>query len=414
MFKPTTIQRKLLLPGLLTGTVFTATVFVGTLFAVTVFAATLFAEAAHAETGETSPRPISLELLSEYHIPGGARFEGACIGGLSALAYDPEQRLFFAVSDSRRDARIFTLRVTISEERKTNAEPKPRISGVEFESVIRLQTREGLPYPDDRVDPEGLVLVGDGTAFVSSEGVADDGVPPFVDRIDLATGEWLGTAPIPFAFKPRHQGTVQLQGVRSNLGFESLTASPDGRHLVTATESALAQDARDPDATLQRFARVLRFEDRHVPVLVGEFLYPLRIPEGKVVAHGLVELLALDNAGRLLAMERTWGPEIGMLIKLFEVHLDAARSDATQSDVDRSGLSPAAHTLPVLDKQLLLDFKELPILLDNLEGLAFGPRFADGSQSLLVLGDNDNTACQPPRRLTQMRPTKFLLFRLVY
>ncbi len=378
-----------------------ATIFAAVICATSPLADRLLADGPHAD----SPQPVSLELLSEYNIPGGARFEGACIGGLSALAYDPDQQLYFAVSDSRRDARLFTLRITLDEDERTGA----KINGVEFESIIRLYTREGLPYPDDRVDPEGLVRVGDGTAYLSSEGVADDGVSPFVDRIDLATGEWLGTAAIPLAFRPRHTDGVQRQGVRSNLGFESLTASLDGRHLYAATESALAQDALDPKATQDRFARLLHFETHQVPVLVDEYLYPLQVPEGNVVAHGLVELLALDNAGRLLAMERTWGPELGMIIKLFEIRLDV-----TRSEVDRSSLSPAARQLPVLDKQLLVDFKELPVLLDNFEGLALGPRLADGSQSLLILGDNDNTACQPPKRLSQMRPTKFLLFRLLY
>ncbi|MEM7582470.1 MAG: esterase-like activity of phytase family protein [Acidobacteriota bacterium] len=367
---------------------------------------------APAAAAKSSPK-TSLELLAEYNLPGGARFEGACIGGLSALAFDPEQARYYAVSDSRRDARFFTLRIDLGETTGEDGSTRPSLAGVTFERVTRLRTREGQLYPDDRVDPEGLVLIGDGTAYLSSEGAADLGVPPFVDRIDLATGEWLATAPIPLAFKPRHDaasdGSTQSQGVRSNLGFESLTGTPDGRLLYAATESALAQDVGDPEATQERYARVLRFEVGKTPRLTGEFLYPLRVPDGNVVAHGLVEMLALDNAGRLLAMERTWGPEIGMVIKLFEVDLQSQRPD-----VDRSRLSPAARSLAVLDKQLVLDLTELPVVLDNLEGLTFGPKLADGSQSLLMLGDNDNTECQPPQSLAQMRPTKFLLFRLLY
>lgn len=338
----------------------------------------------------------SLELLSAYSLPGGARFEGTCVGGLSALFYDRPNDRYFALSDSRRDARFYTLRITIG---ATGEEGRPGILGVDVESVVRLATREGLPYPDDRVDPEGFALFDSGSAFVSSEGVAADGVPPFVDRVNVTTGTWLGTLPLPAAYRPEHRDGAQLQGVRNNLGLESLTLAPGRRWLYAATESALAQDAADVEAGEEHFARVLRFELEPEPRLAGELLYPLVMPAGDVVVHGLVELLALDDAGRLLALERTFARDLGMRVKLFELRLDRA-DDA------------AGRTLPVLAKREVLDFATLPILLDNLEGLTFGPPLADGGETLLAVGDNDNTECAPPTSLAGMRPTQFLLFRL--
>ena len=349
---------------------------------------------------------VSIEFLSEYSIPGGFSFEGTCVGGLSALRFDRARDRYFAISDSRSDARYYELQLEIAGGSAGDSD-RPRIARITFERVIGLRTREGLPYTDGRVDPEGWVLFDEETAFISSEGVAEHGVPPFVDRIEVDSGEWLTTVPIPVAFRPQHRGETQIRGVRSNLGFESLTLSPDRQHLFVASESALAQDIRGLAEGVERFARLLHFETPAVPRLAGEFLYPLTPPAGNVVAHGLVELLALDDSGHLLALERTWGPELGMLIRLFEIRLDSLRQRA-----DRSTLSPAARSLPILDKQLLLDFKELPILLDNFEGMSFGPRLADGSESLLILGDNDNTDCHPPQQLSDLRPTKFLLFRL--
>ncbi len=347
--------------------------------------------------------PVHVEYLSEVEIPGGFEYEGTCVGGLSALAYDSVNERYFAVSDAAKDARYYTLRIDIS----AAPDSSPKIQGVEFESVVRLRTREGLPYPEGRVDPEGLALLDETSAFISSEGMARDDVPPFIDRIELATGEWLGQASIPLYFKPRHRQDLQTQGVRHNKAFESLTLTPNRRDLYVATESALAQDVRDLPSAAERYARLLHYRLETVPKLVGEMLYPLRLPEGNVVAHGLVELLALDDSGRLLAMERSWGPEIGMAVKLFEVRLAV-----TRSQVDRSRLSRTAVTLPVLDKRQILDFKDLPIVLDNFEGLTFGPLLPDGSESLLILGDNDNTECRAPQPPVPLRPTKFLLVRL--
>lgn len=353
--------------------------------------------------------PITLELLSAYDLPGGARFEGTCIGGLSALFYDAPGERYFAVSDSRRDARFYVLRVEIrgGDSDGGSEGGKPHIAQIVFERVARLHTREGLPYPDDRVDPEGFTLVGEGEAFISSEGVATEGVAPFVDLVDVETGEWLATAPVPLAFKPRHRDGVQVQGTRNNLGFESLTSSPDRRHLYVATESALAQDVTDLEAGAEHFSRLLHYALEPTPRLAAEVLYPLTYPAGEIVVHGLVELLALDDRGRFLALERTWGPQVGMVVKLFEFSLDEARGRPAPSRI-----SPPSQTLPVIAKRLVLDFADLPIVLDNFEGLTLGPRLADGSESLLVLGDNDNVDCAPPKKLSDLRPTKLLLFRM--
>lgn len=348
----------------------------------------------------------SVEFLSEYTLPPGMRFQDACVGGLSAIAYDTVGDRYFALSDSRRDARLFTLDVDVGE----TSEGQPEITAVKLETVVRLLTREGEPYPDGRVDPEGLVLTGDGEAFISSEGDAEKSVPPFVDLIDVGDGSYLQSAAIPLAFRPRHEAGVQVRGVRPNLGFESLALSPDRRHLYVASESSLAQDTPAGDkvpAGTRLFARLLHYQLDEVPRLESQLLYPLEQPAGEVVVHGLVELQPLDDDGRLLAMERTFGYDVGMVVKLFE--LDLGR---TLDEVDRSTLSPAAAELPVLEKRLVLDFADLPVTLDNFEGLTFGPPLPDGGDSLLVLGDNDNVDCQPTLNPVRMRPTKLLLFRL--
>ncbi len=382
------------------------------LLALATFAASAVAE-------EAEPAGVELEFLSEYMIPAGLRYGGTCVGGLSAIEHDRANDRYFVLSDSRDGARFYTLTIDI----EADADGRPFLTAAAFQSVVQLMTREGEPYPDGRVDPEGFVLASATDAFVSSEGIADEGVPPFVDRIDVRTGGFLQSAAIPVAFKPRHDGGEQVRGVRENLGFESLALSPGGRDLYVASESALAQDVagiddgtRTPFATL--FSRLLHFrldpvaatgEARLEPVprLAAELLYPLVEPPGDIVVHGLVELLALDDEGRLLALERTYGHDVGMLVKLFEVRLGE-----TLDSVDRSRLEPAARALPVLAKRLVLDFGDLPVRLDNFEGLTLGPTLPGGGESLLVLGDNDNVDCKATVNPLALRPTKILLFRL--
>jgi hypothetical protein len=56
-----------------------------------------------------------------------------------------------------------------------------------------------------------------------------------------------------------------------------------------------------------------------------------------------------------------------------------------------------------LKKQLLCDLQSLGIYLDNLEGMALGPLLPDGSQSLLLISDNN---------FNKEQVTQLLLFRL--
>jgi len=376
---------------------------------------------------------VAVDYLASYDLPAGLLYEGSCVGGLSALEYDPAADRYWAIADDSEEARYYRLRIDVED---PDGDGEARIGAVSLEQVVRLRSREGRVYGAGEVDPEGFVLAagdlaGDGpgagaTAWVSSEGVAENGVPPFVDRVEVATGAYLQSLTIPVDLHPEHDGDRQTRGVRQNLGFESLTLSEDRRHLWVATESAPAQDldgagGEEPRAGDRLYARLLHFGLEPSPRLLGRYLYPLTHPEGKRPIHGLVELLAIGGGGeggegeRFLALERTYSNVVGLAVKLFELRLGDFLDDAPGEDGPddaRYRLAPEDRGLPVLAKRHLLDLGELPPAVDNFEGLTFGPRLPDGSESLLVLGDNDNTACAPTVDPTRLRPTRLLLFRI--
>jgi hypothetical protein len=58
-----------------------------------------------------------------------------------------------------------------------------------------------------------------------------------------------------------------------------------------------------------------------------------------------------------------------------------------------------------LRKRLLLNLEDLEIDLDNLEGLAFGPKLSDGSQTLLLVSDDN---------FSDLQITQFLLFKVKF
>lgn len=348
---------------------------------------------------------LSLEYLGEYQLPE-QKYQGTPVGGLSALAYDRRSDRFYALSDDQSvfaPARFYTLKLALSD---------TGIQKVEIENVTLLKTQEGKTYPKYTIDPEGIALSPQKTVFISSEGVARNNISPSVGEYDLQTGRLRQNFPVPQRYIPDTNSDKQQQGVGDNLGFEALTLNPTGSipasgepiRLFTATESALTQDL-DPIESDEQGNQISQIKCRllhylvtdNPPILLSEHLYPLApIPVGAAY-HGLTELLAVDTGGHFLSLERSFGI-FGLTVRLFQLATGAATD--TSSIVSLKG---ELRAVTPIKKQLLLDLNELGITLDNLEAMTLGPRFPDGSQSLILVSDNN---------FSNTQITQFLLFRL--
>jgi len=352
---------------------------------------------------------VNITFLDATELPA-QRFEGTPVGGLSAITYDRPRDRYYVLSDDRSDqapARFYTLQIALD----TTQLDAPTFGSVTVEAVTPLQNEVGDPYAPGTIDPEGIALTPQQTLWISSEGVSRDGIDPFISEFDLATGRWRRSLPIPQRFRPHTEGE-QPQGIRDNLGFEPLTVSPIGTvasqgeplRLFTASESALSQDwdpnpPQDPDTPPRgESSRFLHYYiGEGPPLLIAEHLYPLDPPPSLALAHGLVELLALDQGGHFLALERSFGG-LGFGAKLFQIALGGASDTTTIASFNapQSGITP-------IRKQLLLDLSDLDLLLDNLEGMTFGPQLPNGNPSLILVSDNNFSDAQT---------TQFLLFEL--
>jgi hypothetical protein len=347
---------------------------------------------------------LSLDFLSQFQLPKQS-VENTPVGGLSGITYDRKRDLFYAISDDRSDfapARFYTLKLNLD----STLPQTPKIKDVAITGVTFIQDETGKPFAKGTVDPEGIALSPLGTLFISSEGIARDQIPPFVREFDLPTGEWKRSVPIPDRYTPGIKAD-QPQGVGDNLGFEALTLNITGGgtvaiepfRLFTATESALMQDA-SPDHPQQGESRnrLLHYSiDPTHSLLVSEHLYPMDAPASGASFHGLTDLLAIDQGGHFLSIERTFGSG-GFSVKVFQLVLNGA-SDTSRIDSFKGNL-PGVRPI---QKKLLLDLGQLGIRLDNLEAISFGPRLPDGSPSLVMVSD-DNFS---PQQVTQI-----LLFRL--
>ena len=125
---------------------------------------------------------------------------------------------------------------------------------VEVLDVTTLRDAGGQPFAPASLDPEGLTLDRRNDRLViTSEGIANAGIAPFVRTFDLA-GQQLGELPLPAAFVPGPG-----HGVRQNLGFESAAVTPNGQFLLVGAENALAQDGPPATVTGGSPARIIRY-----------------------------------------------------------------------------------------------------------------------------------------------------------
>jgi 3-phytase len=332
----------------------------------------------------------SYELIGIVNIPTGTQFEETEIGGLSSITYDPAHNVYYAISDDQGTidpVRYYTLSIDVSDGQLD-------LGDITFLEVTTILDASGVSYAPGSLDPEGLALAHEGSLYFTSEGFATRNPPvdPFINRMNL-NGHHTRSLLIPAKFLPGGAGT---QGVRGNLGFESLNVMPDQKTLVTASEGALAQDGPAANIGQSSFARILEYQlSSGQPG--NEYVYVVNpvaetpVPPDQFRVNGLVELLPLDNAGTMLALERSFsvGAEGGgNTIWLYEIQLQGATDVSGKFSLLNEVFTPVT-------KRLILNVEtDLGIEPDNIEGMAFGPALPDGRLPLILVSDNNFAANQ--------------------
>ncbi|OBQ41024.1 MAG: hypothetical protein AN485_03730 [Anabaena sp. MDT14b] len=328
----------------------------------------------------------SIEFIGQATLPTGLIFQKTEIGGLSGITYDAKNNLYYAISDDRgqkASPRFYTFTIDLSKGKLTNNDVIPV-------GVTNLLNTSNQPFPPNTTDTEGIAITNQDTIFVSSEGDVDKLINPFIKEFALASGKTISTLPIPDKFLPDSQ---KQKGIRNNLAFESLTITPNQKFLFTATENALIQDGPAAKSGVGTSSRILEY-NLLTKQPEREFLYqtepvtPLFNPTGKF-ASGLPDLLALNNQGNFLSIERSF-TGLGFTVFVFEISLENA-TDIHNFDsiakVDPDKIKP-------VEKKLLLDLRTLDVSLDNIEGLTLGAKLPDGQPSLILISDNNFNGLQ--------------------
>lgn len=348
-----------------------------------------------------------LEFIGMQILPTGSTVDGIRINELSAIAYDPERDQFLAVNDSPGPgaARIYRFELNYDGQ---------RFHDLEAVNARQLRYADGSVLPD--IDAEGLTLGPGGELYVATEGRSGTADPdsrnPAVWAFDLTNLRRTGVLPVPEKFLPRDRAgssvapgsRSQVSGVQLNLGFEGLTISPDGNTLYVVNEAALLQDDdRGPfDSELNQAqdsrSRILRFDrDAEGHWQAGAEKVYRSDPGTNVLFarrfNSVSSLLAIDNSGNLLVLER------GLIEN--NLHTGSYRIRIYSVNFNQPGTTDVADLPSLTD---LADGKELQELakhlvwegsagLDNIEGMTWG-RVVDGRRTLVLVSDNNSSRRQ--------------------
>lgn len=339
-----------------------------------------------------SQSSADIEFIGKDVLPTGTIFQKTEIGGLSGITYDAKNDVYYAISDDpgvRAPARFYTLKINLSQDRL-------RKGDISLVNVTPLLNEHGAIFPHYSTDTEGIAITNRNSIFISSEGNVNNLINPFISEFSLTTGKFMRTLPIPKKFLPSNNWH---EGVRQNLSFESLTITPDQKKLFTATENALVQDGTAAKSGISSYCRILQYN-----LLTNqpekEFLYqtqaivPFLNISGKF-ASGLTDLLALDNRGNFLSLERSFNGW-GFTIMLF--HVSSKNADDIHG-ID-SLLAIDTQKIKQVEKKLL---QKINLTLDNIEGITLGAKLSDGRPALILVSDNN---------FHRLQQTQVLAFKL--
>ena len=330
-----------------------------------------------------------LRFIGEQRLAHKMAFDGTIVGGLSGIDWSAKTGQWVAISDDKSDfspARFYRLALDYDAD---------GFRSVTVTSVVTLLQADGTPYPNKKdvaekggvvPDTESIRLdPADGSVWYTSEGDRKLGFNPFI-RHATPGGAMLGELPLNPMFAFHKDEEI---GPRDNLTFEGLSFAADGKSLWLGLEAPRYQDGpiATPEAGAVTRISHLALDGR----MLAQFAYPLdaipgRPGTGKSADNGMPEVLAV-NDGQLLALERSgieddsgaWTDHI----RLYAVDLAGA--------TDVSGLDGLqGQSYMALAKKLVFNLDTLGLKpLDNVEGVTFGPKLANGHDTLVFVSDDN-------------------------
>ncbi|MGZ9734174.1 esterase-like activity of phytase family protein [Flavobacterium sp. GNP002] len=368
-----------------------------------VFPAFLFSCSNLKQSVDSKTTP-SLKLVSSIEIPFEEMFQNTKVGGLSGIDYDAKSDLYYLICDDRsmfNDSRFYTAKIRLFENKR---------ECFDFQSVTTLKNEIGEAYgnwtttPTTSSDPEDMRYNPKTNSLIwSSEGArvitADKEVlqNPSLNFMDLK-GDFLGNVTLPENLKMRHQE----KGPRNNGTLEGVTFDTKYKTIYTNIEEPLFEDGDQANTSKGGLIRLYLFDakTKKNTAQYGYQLEPIALepnPKGAFAVNG-VSAIQYYGKNQLLVVERSYSTGTqACTVKVFLCDLKKATNVKNYPSLQNQKLELAS-------KKLVLNMDDLGIFIDNIEGLTFGPKLANGNPSIIFVSDNN---------FSDKQKTQVLVFELM-
>ncbi len=324
-------------------------------------------------------QPAPLDLVGIYKMLPNARqtVDNTFVYGLSAIDCTPSGACIAVSDDRSRDApsRFYQFKL----EPAADFVATINRAVPHFAHAVAFTTPEGDVMPAGAVDPEGLRRLPNGHVLMSSEGWVNKGTPASLTEY-TAFGQYVRAWPLPnfTDLRPQH-------GFFENRAIEALTLTPSQKYVWWGAERPLQQD-NSPTHT-----RIVQYNAATTQP-VAAYVYPLDAVPHSFKGNGLSDMLALNDNSFLMIERADHGEEQGYNIRLYKAVLSAANTNVLTCDA----LPDCAPVVP-LQKTLVAQWDGTypdGSVVDNIEGVTFGPRLENGQRSLIFISDDNKNEQQ--------------------
>ena len=358
------------------------------------FSISIFISCSNLKQVSQSNSTPQLKFINSIEIPFNQEFQNTKIGGLSGIDYDKKNDLYYIICDERSQenlSRFYTAKIRLSND---------KLQAIDFQQTNTLKNEAGntfgnwLTTPETSADPEDIRYNPKTNSLVwSSEGArvitADKTVlqNPSITFMDLKGN---------FKYQVKLPANLEIQkekkGPRNNGTLEGITFDKNYNTLYTSVEEPLFEDGDQASTSKGGLIRLYQF-DVKTKQNTAQYGYQLEAiahepkPKDAFAVNG-VAAIQYYNKNQLLVLERSYST--GTQACTIKVFLCDLKKTTNVKDYD----SLQNQKIELASKKLILNMDDLGIFTDNIEGLTFGPKLANGNRSLIFVSDNNFSAIQ--------------------
>lgn len=330
---------------------------------------------------------LKITFLDDFIIPTNFQFKGTTVGGLSGIDYN--NGTYYLICDHPGTPRYYTATITLN---------KKSIDTVIITGVTTLD--KSSPFLKNKtLDLEAIRYhEKKDQLIISSEGSVQHGKDPSIFEVDK-DGKYISHYEVPGYFLAEGE-----QKPRNNGVFEGLAESIDSNAWWVGMELPLQKDGSKPKLFPTKSPiRITRFE-KETGEASRQFVMQLenitKIPWLYFAVNGLTELLEYAP-DRFLVLERAFSAGHGTngnTVRIFDVNASSTTNTLEFENLKKANFREATKKLVFDFKRVRKDLKEK--IIDNIEGMTFGPDLPNGNKTLLLVSDDNFSSIG--RQITQI------------